>query len=471
MTNLIIDNNYSCLQTNDEKLITLLWKAMRFRENGYYHSRLYKQGKWDGFVDFFSNKTGKFLTGLLPEVRFTLKQLGVEYSVVDKRSEFKFLHDSIDDQFLNYGDSPITLYDYQVELVNQVLKHKRGIIKAATGGGKSNVMFAICKCLPPKTPTLILANRKSLVEQNYDLLKKWDIPNVGRIYDKKLEPNYITCCTIQSAHKLEKLLSKIEVLIVDEIHELMSNRPVALYRKLTNCTVRVGASATPYKFDGKDEVQKYRVKGWLGSPFKISVAPDGGLTTKFLQERNTLAKSKCIFYPVREPDLPYEIYMDAVTKGIAESVYFNKLVAKLAKKLKGRTLIMVERLAHGDMLQSLLPKAFWIKGEDDLDTRKQVVEHLTKSKGNVIAIATQGILNTRIDVKIHNLINCAGGKADHQIAQRIGRGLRTANDKDILNYYDWIFHINPYLKNHSEKRVKILRKLGHEIDVREEIDF
>jgi superfamily II DNA or RNA helicase len=819
-TALVIDNNYSCLKSEDGHVLDTLWRLLRFRERNYFHSRLYKQKKWDGFRDFFSRKTGKFLTGLLPEVRLALREMKVEYEVQDNRKPFEFLYDSIDENFLNYGPEPITLYDYQVELVNKVLKYKRGILFAPTGchrkgqgilmfdgsikrvedikvgdrlmgidstprtvlqlcrgvdqmfevvpkrgkpfvvngdhlltvtrtrshnnryigelggelveiktkdwmsmskwqkhlmklkksdcikfktsrklpidpylvglligdghltstpkvttsdieikeeldkqaivwnvdvkndnwsrtdrcptyalvrkqgssksnplmkhirrlclnvlgdskfipfayktasvksrrkllaglldsdgnhskhyeyssqskqladdvaflvrslglyanvsaavkscqtgvsglyyrvyisgdltkiptklprkqccnfsmrndplrigfavkslnvkeeyygfildgdqryllddftithnSGKTNTMVAIVKCLPPKTPTLIMGNKKSLVDQNYEELVKWGIPNVGRLYDAIQEPNYITCCTVQSAHKLEKLLPKIKACIIDEVHEMMSAQPMAIYRKLTEATVRVAASATVYKFDGKDEVQKYRTKGWIGSPLKLDSTPDGKLTTKFLQERQTLSKSKCTFYTIREPQLPYAIYEDAITHGMAESKYLNETVARLVKTLKGRTLILVERIAHGDLLESLIPNSLWIKGEDDMKTRAEVIEYLKSYKNKVVGIATSGILNTGINVKVHNLINCAGGKADHQIAQRIGRGLRTASDKEGLNYYDFIFDINPYLKSHSEKRIKILKKLGHEIIIKDEIDF
>ncbi len=40
------------------------------------------------------------------------------------------------------------------------------------------------------------------------------------------------------------------------------------------------------------------------------------------------------------------------------------------KKLKGRTLIIVERLDHGDKLHELLPGSLWIRGEDKIETRK-----------------------------------------------------------------------------------------------------
>jgi superfamily II DNA or RNA helicase len=102
-----------------------------------------------------------------------------------------------------------------------------------------------------------------------------------------------------------------------------------------------------------------------------------------------------------------------------------------------------------------------------LDTRKLVIQKLKTSKERIVAIATQQIFNAGINVMVHNVINAAGGQADHHIIQRVGRGLRTANDKEILNYYDFIFYNNEYLLEHSKKRIKILKNEGHEIIIKE----
>jgi len=79
-------------------------------------------------------------------------------------------------------------------------------------------------------------------------------------------------------------------------------------------------------------------------------------------------------------------------------------------------------------------------------------------------------MNTGVNIFINNLVNAAGGQAEHQIIQRFGRGLRTADDKDTLKYYDFIFNINDYLLKHSRNRMKILKKEGHEI-IEKKVDF
>ena len=57
------------------------------------------------------------------------------------------------------------------------------------------------------------------------------------------------------------------------------------------------------------------------------------------------------------------------------------------------------------------------------------------------------------------------------MVQRLGRGLRTANDKDILHYYDFLFNINNYLRDHAEERIKCITKEGHPIVIKEEFDL
>jgi len=466
-TNLKIENCYSCLLSDNIDILKFLHESMRFRERNYFHSRLYKQKLWDGYTEFFSKKTGKFLTGLLPEVLAALNHLNEPYEIIDNRKEFDFSTSLIDENFLG---SDLKLYDYQVDLTNSLLRNRRGIICAPTAAGKTLIMLSILKSLPENCPTLILANKKSLVEQNYEEMIKFGFKNVGRLYGNYKNPDVFTCATVQSLHKMEPLLDKIKAIVVDEIHENMSKQPKKFLNKMKSCSVRAAVSATPFKFGGKDLCQKWLVKGYFG-PILKSKSAGGVLTTKHLQERGTLSKSICTFYPIKEPDLKYEVYMDAVTRGIAENWQFHDMVVKLSNSLNGRTLILVDRIAHGDALSSMIKDALWVQGKDDLNTRKFVIDKLKHSKEKTIAISTQQIFNAGINVKVHNVINAAGGQADHHIIQRVGRGLRTADDKDILNYYDFIFYNNEYLLNHSRKRIKILKKEGHEIIIKENFDI
>lgn len=472
-----IENINSWLLSDDVALKKRLHHALRAREKGYIHSKAYKQKLWDGYREFFKPNTGKFMTGLLPMVVSALKTLDKPYKAIDLRTSINWLHTDIGPQFLHQwlpeGEEAFDLYDYQVDYIKQALKYQRGLITAPTGAGKTNILIGILKCLPPKTPVLFLTKNASLVNQNYVEMKKWGVENVGRYYGGYKEPNYIMCCT---AHKdtlagIDRLLPKFKVLIVDEVHECLSAVPMTAYKKMTNASVRFGISATPFKFAGKDKVQKYNVMGHFGAVFKTSTTASGYLTTKELQGRDILSKSHVTVYPIDCPDnITHEPYMDAVTLGIAHNIEYLKIVTRLARSLKGRTLILVERIDQGNYLKQLIPEAHWIKGADKISVRAEVFKELKKGE-NVIAICMRQIITAGINVFLHNMINASGGQAEHSVIQQMGRGLRCAPDKEFLDFYDFIFRTNQYLFKHSLNRVNVLSDEGHEVSVKEVIDF
>ncbi|NBO25071.1 MAG: hypothetical protein EBU93_07575, partial [Chlamydiae bacterium] len=145
MNILKISNDFSYFLSTDESIRHELWDRLRFREKNYFHNRAYKMRKWDGYIEFFDKNTGKFLTGILPEVSAFLRHKNVEYTVEDTRDLTQFNVNEVDENFLNEGESPVELRDYQVELINQVIKHRRGIIFAPTSAGKSLIMIGIIK--------------------------------------------------------------------------------------------------------------------------------------------------------------------------------------------------------------------------------------------------------------------------------------------------------------------------------------
>jgi hypothetical protein len=123
-----IQNCYSWLITDNEEIKTALWRSLRFRDRNYFHNRAFRAKIWDGFVEFLKKESGRFLTGLLPEVEAALKHLRVDYKLVDERTQVGFLYDKVDEKFLDkwvHLTSADTqerwegLRDYQADLANQ----------------------------------------------------------------------------------------------------------------------------------------------------------------------------------------------------------------------------------------------------------------------------------------------------------------------------------------------------------------
>lgn len=473
-----VENVTSRLLSTDQKLKDVLSDKLRFRPPNFYHNVAYVKKKWDGWKYFFDAKSGAFLTGLLPEIQAALRFKNKEYILIDNRDKPTWAYESIDDNFLNEwlpdDVDPIKLHDFQPDLVNQAIKYGRGVIKAPPGSGKTFVLISMLKCLPPKTPTLFLSKNAQLVHQNYLEMKKWGVNDLGRWYDKYKEPNYIMCATIhkQTFESLAKLLPKFKALFVDEVHEAMSDVPIRAYKKMLKTIYRFGISATPFKYHKKqiNDCHKWLVKGHFGPIFKTTTTESGEITTKELQDRGILSLCDCFFYPVDNPNLAYEPYADAVKLGIEQNFHFHEIVSRLAKSCPGRTLVVVERIEQGEYLKGMIPGSDFIQGATNLKDREPVINGLL-SGGKSVAIVMRQIITAGINVKIHDLINAAGGDGAHNVVQLIGRGLRTADDKDKLRYHDFHFLINDYLCKHSEWRMKVLGREGHNLTIKKEIDF
>lgn len=471
-------NVTSTLATYDTNFKSKLARALRARPKNYAHSKAYKDRKWDGWKPFFYEKSGRFLAGLRHEVEVALRKFKLKYKVLDETNAVKWTNYEIGDQFLNRwlpeGHDPLTLHDFQPDLANRCFKWNRGIVQSPTASGKTYILISLLHSLPPRTPTLFLTNRAGLVHQNYLEMKKWGVQNIGRYYDKYKEDNDIICATTnaKTLENLRDFLPKVRVLLVDEVHDCVSDAPMLAYRRMSNAGIRIGFSATPFRFHKRkiDKEHKLLVKGHFGSVFKTNTTESGYLTTKELQERGILSPSDCTFYPINHPDLVYETYQDAVKMGIEQNIHFHQIIKKLEKKLNGRTLIVVERIDQGKFLKQLIPHAAWIYGDVKIEDRQPVIEAL-KSDEKCTAIVMRPIITAGINVKIHNLINAAGGDAAHNLIQQMGRGLRTANDKDILHYYDFLFLINDYLRKHSEWRMEVLENEGHKVTLKTELDF
>lgn len=460
---LIIQNCISQLILDSESIHNSIWEALRFRKKGYFHIGSYKlyrrtsgQKGWDGFTEFYSKITGKFPTGILPEVVKALNVLNLKVEIDDQRSPEIDL-DHISENIFN--DQGITLYDYQVEIVNSIWKSQRGIIKAATASGKTLMFTALVKSIPPKTPALILFRSRGLVRQTYEIFKQNGIENLGRIYSGCFEPNSILLTTIQSKANYLSLLDKFEVLIVDESHEFSTPKSIEFFKKMKKCRYRFGFSATPWPKG--DIVRKYQAKSWFGPVL-------ANIETKELQDKGRLSKSDCYFHKIEKP---YEIalldYNSAYQKGVVENPYLHKKINEIIDKYKtGRILIIVEKLPHGEALHALIRNSIWVSGADSDETRDYAIKKLRESAPDekVVVIASR-IMQTGVDVFVHALINAAGYQSDIMTIQRKGRGLRLAPDKEKLDYHDFYYTNNSYLEKHSKERIKHLKAEGHEIQI------
>jgi superfamily II DNA or RNA helicase len=487
-----IDGNVSKLVLGGDdadllaKISAQLWFAFKFDKPKTFFRRRsvgYWGKNWDNSVAFFHRKSGRFLTGLTPLIAERLEALGVEAIGKDKKSYEMFGGGGDASRFIDeraidanmllanvvVGDDAAdaieprgggeVLREYQVDLARAALRERRCLLKCATGGGKTLVFTALLKALPDKR-AVVLVRSKALVEQIASTLRA-HLPSVGRVSSDFFEPDErVVVSTIQSVHKIGEAVSRASVVIVDEVHEFASPLSIKKLAQFERADYRWGFSATPLK--KIDEVHNHRLMGVFG-PIACDV------TTLQLTQQKILSAASIRFVTVSQPtNIGGFEWEPAETAGIVENDYMHRVVAYIVREQieRGRCLILVRRLQHGDRLSRMIPESIWVSGDSSSESRKDAIERLrrTDTDGHVKSVVIMSSIgNIGIDVMPHYLINCSGGGvAESLTIQKLGRGLRKGPDKRQLFYIDFLHETNFYLRKHSASRYRTLLDEGHE---------
>jgi superfamily II DNA or RNA helicase len=138
-------------------------------------------------------------------------------------------------------------------------------------------------------------------------------------------------------------------------------------------------------------------------------------------------------------------------------------LARLIEKIKegGNTLILVDRIETGKMLQAELsslfsllsdkPEVAFVSGSTKATDRKDEYDEIATSTNKII-VATYGVAAVGINIpRIFNLVLVEPGKSFVRVIQSIGRGIRKAEDKDFVQIWD-ITSTCKFAKRHLTKR-------------------
>jgi superfamily II DNA or RNA helicase/intein/homing endonuclease len=169
----VIQRNYvNCKLEGDipQKTFQRLRRTMRYPIQGYRPSFVAKYG--DGFKYLITPKRRIFPAGLLYMVIKILKEEKIEHSIIDLRTEPTLLEPILLNAY--------KLRDYQEDMFNACIEHKSGIVRAATGAGKTAV---ICRLIGHYNglKRAIYVRKLDLMRQTIKVLEReLDIP-IGSI--------------------------------------------------------------------------------------------------------------------------------------------------------------------------------------------------------------------------------------------------------------------------------------------------
>ena len=296
MAKIIIKGNTSqIIEETDIEHILALDKHLSFFVQGSEHTAAYRgyvnrDGdfvKWDGFKKLLT-PTLQFATGLVERVKEFYSAAHKEIEVIDKRpAKSTGVEREILTNLQKMGKPP---YPYQMEILDVIDKNDRGIIKVATGGGKSLIAALIVAKLGKKSIIYVIG--KDLLYQFHTFFSEVFNEPIGIIGDGKCEIHDINIASIWTIGQAlgmkkkdilldsdddEEELSKnkyVEILkmmksaklhIIDECH-MSACETIQQVFKSANSEHIYGLSGSPWRDDGADLLIESNITGSICLP-------------------------------------------------------------------------------------------------------------------------------------------------------------------------------------------------------------
>lgn len=419
----------------------------------------------------------RFPTGLLPRVLSALDTSGIEVEI-ENPSEIDYHDYQITPDYLQ----GVTLRDYQVTAIEKALAAKRGVVKIATGGGKTEIQIAVAKALSARLgcrSLLIVTGTKSS-KQTAERAVKRGLTNVGVLnsFDDDTKSQHIIAQvqTLYSKFKkfdpdVHEMLSAVSLIQWDECHHKGAE---SWFLPGMSCPApyRLSYSATPFHAQGMDHPYDAKLIGVAGELLC-------DVSARYLIDRGFLVDPIIYMVPISSPPL---YHLDARTvgfnkledMGISDNKQRNGIAVSIATNALSRGLrpvMLVRKIEHGKTLMAMLRdrgvtsklsrggQCVWryvadgsLEEYEDPDDAVQD-EFVDRQFDVLIGSA---IYDESVDIpEINCLIVCSGLKKSTRVLQRVGRAIRpetkdaTTEHVEIWDFDDRMHYV---LKHHSKAR-------------------
>jgi superfamily II DNA or RNA helicase len=437
-----------------------LYDELSYSPPGAYFASAFVQssrgGKWDGKIRLLTvNHT--FPSGLLNRVVEYMKKNDIQVKLNTKFSYPISTKETTDK--LNESE----LRGYQQAALNILLAHKRGILKIPTAGGKTIVAAALIRKIG--LPAVFASNQTSILMNAEKVFKRELNPKaIGFIGDQRREYAPISICSVATLSRqlqfYKQYLSTKKVLIVDEVHHASAQTWYNVCNSIP-APYRYGLSATP-----DTGPLRLKLEATIG-PVIFAITP------KELMDKGYLSVPTVYMVKNDQQELPERhSFEQAYDEGIVNSPERNSLIAKIVKFLLHKNItpicLLGIRLDQIDNIWS----ALLAEGVDtsimtslrgyDASMRREIVMNQMDSGKIKVLLATK-IFDEGVDIpSIRALIIAGAHSKEYKVVQRIGRGLRIAQDKDEVLVIDFMDESHEYLKKHSNSRRKTYAKYEYD---------
>ena len=392
------------------------------------------------------------------KIKFPSLQLKITPKLAEKISIKK-----IADQHVSLNLTP---RDYQTESANEALQKGKGIIVLPTSAGKTLVIALIASTILKEKDynILVLVPDIQLVQQTYqdfldygiseNLVSKW----TGNC---EFSPTKIVVANNQillSKKQNTDILERFQTIICDECHKL------ATATKISNL---VKALKPEHMFAFTGSLPENRFDVWsINRIFGSVIYHKKSIE---LRQDKYISKVRVVALELNHKNIPKftKPSMSEPTAGYEEEItwlhtneFRNSVIAKLINKIETNTLILVDRIVHGEYLLKYLKaktdkQIYFIQGSVEVEEREKMRALMEETSG-IVCIAISKIFSTGISIKnLHNIVFAAIGKARIKIIQSIGRSLRLHHTKQMATIFDVADVCLIYGYKHFEERKRL----------------
>ncbi|MET2951320.1 helicase-related protein [Vibrio owensii] len=253
-----------------------------------------------------------------------------------------------------------------------------------------------------------------------------------------------------------KFLKTVEFAVLEEAHEVSGNGYYDIMSHCSNAHYRLALTATPFLKDSQEA--NMRLMACTG-PIGIHVSE------KDLIDKGILATPYFKYITINKVagvnrGTPWQ---RAYKMGVVDNVSRNLHIVKECKRAKDYGLpamVLVQHKEHGKKLEELISKTglkvSFIFGDHAQEERKQALTAL--KNGTIDVLIGSTILDVGVDCPAVGLVILAGGgKAEVNLRQRIGRGLRAKKmGPNACFIVDFMDAGNNHLIKHSRMRREIV---------------
>lgn len=354
--------------------------------------------------------------------------------------------------------SSIVLRPYQEGVPETIAAHDHGIIKLATGFGKSLIALKLHEI--QRTTTLIIVPKKSILGQFVKDVEKYFgfTPGIFGGGKKNIQP--LTIATMQSLQNALKTMDKenkrimseyFGMIICDEVHGATTKKARQVIESFTPRYL-YGMSATP--FDRSDE---------QGEALKFIFGP-------VLVDKDVERKTPTVKVVKFEGKIPAGEYHDSVSDQINDYER-NKLIASLVAQevaLGRKCLTITKRVLHSEMLyglvRDLLPemsdRIIILSSTGSAEARASELDDLRSGRRDFsVILGTMQLTSTGVDIPMLSSLVLAGDLKSRLLSiQSFGRILRLFGDKADPVIVDVWDTGNPYFRKQGLERQKFYRE-------------